>query len=90
MNREELVSKIAEGAGITKKEAGLALTAFIDSVTLELQNKGKVSLVGFGAFSVNHRNARKGKNPKTGEVIDIEARDVPVFKAGKKLKDAVR
>ena len=90
MNREELISKIAESANITKKQAGLALTAFIDTVTLELENKGKVSLVGFGSFSVNHRKARKGKNPKTGEVIDIEARDVPVFKAGKKLKDAVK
>lgn len=90
MNREELISKIAERANITKKEAGLALTAFIDTVTLELENKGKVSLVGFGAFSVSHRKARKGKNPKTGEVIDISARDVPTFKAGKKLKDAVR
>jgi DNA-binding protein HU-beta len=90
MNREELISKIAESANITKKQAGLALTAFIDTVTTELEKKGKVSLVGFGSFSVNHRKARKGKNPKTGEVIDIEARDVPVFKAGKKLKDAVK
>ena len=92
MNREELIAKIAEEAEISKKAAGLALKAFIDSVTLSLQkdDDAKVTLVGFGTFAVSARKERKGINPKTGEEITIPAKKVPVFKAGKKLKDAVQ
>lgn len=90
MTRDELVKKIASDAGISQKAAGLALAAVIDGVTETLQNGGKLALVGFGTFSVVERGARKGINPKTGEKIDIAARKAPVFKAGKKLKDAVK
>ena len=90
MNRQELVDKIAADAGITKKAANLALNAVIDGITLALEKGDKVSLVGFGTFKVAKRNARVGVNPRTKEKINIAARKVPVFKAGKKLKDAVK
>ncbi|OQX70513.1 MAG: hypothetical protein B6D62_04720 [Candidatus Cloacimonas sp. 4484_275] len=90
MNRQELVDKIAADAGITKKAANLALNAVIDGITLALEKGDKVSLVGFGTFKVAKRNARVGVNPRTKEKINIAARQVPVFKAGKKLKDAVK
>ena len=90
MNRQDLIIKIAGEAGVTKKAANLALNAMIDGITLALENGDKVSLVGFGTFKVNHRNARTGVNPQTKEKIQIPARKVPVFKAGKKLKEAVR
>ena len=90
MNRQDLIIKIAEEAGVTKKAANLALNAMIDGITLALEKGDKVSLVGFGTFKVNYRNARTGVNPQTKEKIQIPARKVPVFKAGKKLKDAVK
>jgi DNA-binding protein HU-beta len=90
MSRDELVKKIASDTGITQKAAGLALAAVLEGITMTLKKGGKVSLVGFGSFSVAHRKARKGINPKTKAPLKIPARKVPVFKAGKKLKDAVK
>ena len=90
MNRQELVDKIANDAEITKKAANLALNAVIDGITISLEKGDKVSLVGFGTFKVAARNARVGVNPRTKEKIQIAARKVPVFKAGKKLKEAVK
>lgn len=90
MNRQDLVIKIAEEAGVTKKAANLALNAMIEGITLALEKGDKVSLVGFGTFKVNQRKARTGVNPQTKAKIQIPARKVPVFKAGKKLKDAVK
>jgi len=89
MNKGELVAKIAEGADITKASAGRALDSLIDSVTTELASGGEVALVGFGTYKVNDRAARTGRNPQTGEAIQIAAAKVPAFKAGKALKDAV-
>ncbi len=89
MNKGELVAKIAEGADITKASAGRALDSLIGSVTEELSNGGDVALVGFGTYKVNDRAARTGRNPQTGEAIQIAAAKVPAFKAGKALKDAV-
>ncbi len=90
MTREEIVSKIADDAKITKKQATVALSSFLGSVTSALSKKDKVALVGFGTFSVKHRTARSGRNPQTGDSITIPARDVPSFKAGKGLKDAIK
>ncbi len=90
MNRQDLVAKIAANADVTKKAANLALNAVIDGITIALEKGDKVSLVGFGTFKVNQRKARTGVNPQTKAKINIPARKVPVFKAGKKLKDAVK
>ena len=89
MNKGELVSKIAEGADISKASAGRALDSCIQAITDELSNGGEVALVGFGTFKVKDRAARKGRNPQTGAEIQIAAAKVPAFKAGKALKDAV-
>ena len=89
MNKAELVAAMAEQAGLSKKDAEAALKAFTDVVSDELKNGGKVQLVGFGTFEVTERAARTGKNPRTGEAIQIAASKVPAFKAGRALKDAV-
>ena len=89
MTKDELVGKIAEDAGITKKEAGEALKAFTSSVSGALAKGDSVSLVGFGSFSVSQRAARTGRNPQTGATIQIAASKGARFKPGKKLKDAV-
>ena len=88
MNKSELIDSIAESADISKASAGRALDAAIDAVTSELKAGGQVSLVGFGTFSVKERAARAGRNPQTGETIQIKAAKIPSFKAGKALKDA--
>jgi DNA-binding protein HU-beta len=85
MNKAELIAKIAEDAGITKTQANTALDSFVEAVTKTLKGGGKVTLVGFGTFSVSKRAARNGRNPQTGEVIKIKARKVARFKAGKEL-----
>ena len=90
MTREEIVSQIAKDANINKKQAAAALSSFLSSVTNALSKKDRVALVGFGTFSVKHRAERAGRNPQTGASITIPARDVPSFKAGKGLKDAVK
>jgi DNA-binding protein HU-beta len=85
MNKAELIAKIAEDAGITKTQANTALDSFVEAVTKTLKGGGKVTLVGFGTFTVSKRKARKGRNPQTGAEINIKARKVARFKAGKEL-----
>ncbi len=85
MNKAELIAKVSDDAGITKTEANAALDSFVEAVTKTLKAGGKVTLVGFGTFSVSKRAARNGRNPQTGEVIKIKARKVAKFKAGKEL-----
>lgn len=89
MNKAELVAAMAEQAGLSKKDAEAALKAFTDVVSDELKNGGKVQLVGFGTFEVSERAAREGRNPQSGEVMNIAASKAPKFKAGKALKDLV-
>lgn len=90
MNKTDLIAAMSENANMTKVDAEKALKAFIDTVTEELKNGGKVQLVGFGTFEVAERAARKGRNPKTSEEIMIPASKSPRFKAGKSLKDIVK
>ena len=85
MNKGELITKLSEDAGITKTQANDALDSFIEAVTKTLKGGGKVTLVGFGTFSVSKRSARNGRNPQTGALIKIKARKVAKFKAGKEL-----
>ena len=87
MNKTELVSAMAEKADVTKKDAEKVLGAFIDVVGDALKKGDKIQLVGFGTFETRERAAREGKNPQTGEKINIAACTVPAFKAGKALKD---
>jgi DNA-binding protein HU-beta len=89
MNKSELVAAMAEKAGLPKKDAEKALTAFTDTIVETLKKGDKVSLVGFGTFDVRHRAARQGLNPRTKEPIEIKASDAPAFKAGKAFKDAL-
>ena len=89
MNRTELISAMSEKSELTKVDTEKSLKAFIDTVTDELKNGGKVQLVGFGTFEVTERAERQGRNPKTGEAITIPASKSPKFKAGKALKDIV-
>lgn len=89
MNKSDLIDAIASAADINKSDAGRALDAVIESVTDALKRGDQVSLVGFGTFSVKNRAGRDGRNPRTGETIKIAPTNVPGFKAGKSLKDAV-
>lgn len=89
MNKTDLIENIAEEMNSTKAEASVALESALNSITEALKKGDDVTLVGFGTFKVKHRAARKGRNPKTGEEIDIAAANVPSFKPGKGLKDAV-
>ncbi len=89
MNKAELITKIAADAGITKTQANGALDSFVTTVTKTLKGGGKVTLVGFGTFSVSKRAARNGRNPQTGAVIKIKAKRVAKFKAGKELSSKV-
>lgn len=90
MNKTELTTAIAAKAGLAKKDAEKFTNAFFDTVTEALQNNDKVQIVGFGTFEVKDRPARKARNPRTGEEIEIAATKAPVFKAGKGLKDSVK
>ena len=89
MNKAELVDAVASAANLSKADAGRAIDAVTGSIASSLSNGGQVAVVGFGTFSVKHRAARAGRNPRTGEAIQIQASNVPGFKAGKALKDAV-
>lgn len=89
VNKSELIDAIAASADIPKAAAGRALDAVVESVTDALKNGDQVALVGFGTFAVKERAARTGRNPRTGEALEIAAAKVPSFKAGKALKDAV-
>jgi DNA-binding protein HU-beta len=90
MNKAELINAIGNGAGISKAEAGKALDSFITAIEKALKKGDKVTLVGFGTFSVGKRNARVGRNPKTGKPIKIAAKKVAKFKPGKVLADKVK
>ena len=89
MNKTELIAAVAEKASISKKESEVVINAALDTIIDSLKNDEKVQLVGFGGFETKAREARMGRNPKTKESIEIPASVVPVFKAGKALKDAV-
>nr|WP_239478421.1 HU family DNA-binding protein [Megamonas hypermegale] len=89
VNKSELVASVAEAAELTKKDAEKAVNAVFASVQKALVEDDKVQIIGFGTFEVRTRAARKGRNPQTGETIDIPESKNPVFKAGKALKDAV-
>lgn len=90
MNREDLITKIAEEAEISKVEASVALDSILMNISQALKKEGsRVTLIGFGTFAKVHRKARIGRNPQTGEKIVIKARDVVTFKPGKKISDAI-
>ena len=89
MNKQDLISAVADASGLTKADASKAVEAVFDSVTGALKKGGEVRLVGFGTFSVSKRKASTGRNPRTGEPMQIKASTQPKFKAGKGLKDAV-
>jgi DNA-binding protein HU-beta len=89
MNKAELIDAVAGSANLSKADAGRAVDAVVDAIAKSLKKGQQVAVVGFGTFSVKHRAARAGRNPRTGETIKIAASNVPGFKAGKALKDAV-
>lgn len=89
MNKQDLISAVADDSGLTKADAGKAVEAVFDSITGALKKGDEVRLVGFGTFSVTQRKASTGRNPRTGETMAIKASTQPKFKAGKGLKDAV-
>lgn len=89
MNKGELVAAIADNAGLTQSQAEAALSATLDAIQGALKSGDSVSLVGFGTFSANERPAREGRNPRTGETIQIAAKTVAKFKPGKKLSDSL-
>lgn len=89
MNKTELIDAIADSSGLSKADAERALNGFVEATTKALKKGDQVALVGFGTFSVRDRSARTGRNPRTGETIQIPASKAPGFKAGKALKDAV-
>ncbi|MBS1126242.1 MAG: DNA-binding protein 1 [Nitrospirae bacterium] len=90
MTKAELIEKIAAGAGLSKADASRALDSTLDAIKASLKKGVKVTLVGFGTYSVSKRKARKGRNPRTGQVINIPAAKTPKFTAGKALKDALK
>ena len=89
-NKADLIDKVASKSGLTKKDATAAVESLFDTVTETLSEGERVQIIGFGSFEVRDRAARKGRNPQTGEEIEIPATKVPAFKAGKGLKDAVK
>ena len=89
MTKSNLVDYIAEHANLTKNDASKALDAVLEGITEGLKKEGKVSFVGFGTFNAKEREARTGRNPQTGEPVQIAARVIPSFKAGAKLKDSL-
>ncbi|EEG76628.1 HU family DNA-binding protein [Dethiobacter alkaliphilus] len=90
MNKSELISNVAENAGLTKKDTEKVVNAIFDTIGDALAKGDKVQVIGFGTFDVRERKAREGRNPATGDTITIPAVKVPVFKAGKALKDTVK
>ena len=89
MNKQELITKIAEKSNLSKKDAAAALTALTDVITEALKAEGKVAIPSLGTFEIKERAARTGHNPRTGETVEISAKKVPAFKAAKALKEAV-
>ena len=90
MNKSELIDKVANKTDLSKAAAGKAVDATLTAITDALKNKDQVTLIGFGSFAVRERSARTGRDPRTGQSIEIKASKVPTFKAGKALKDAVK
>lgn len=90
MNKTELIAAVSEAAGVGKKDAEQVLIAFFSTVQETLKQNDKVQIPGFGSFEVRERAARTGRNPHTGETIEIAAAKVPAFKPGKSLKDAIQ
>ena len=90
MNKQDLIAKVAEKAGITKKDAEASVNATLDAIQVALADNEKVELIGFGTFEVRGRKERTGRNPQSGEAITIPASITPAFKPGKKLKEAVK
>ena len=90
MNKAELVTAVSEKTGDTKKDVDKVVSAVFESIMESLGNDEKVQIIGFGTFAVRERQGRKGRNPATGEAIQIPASKAPVFKAGKKLKNSVK
>lgn len=90
MNKSDLLTALAAKSGFTKKDAEKALTAFVEVISETLQKNDKVQLLGFGTFETRHRPARKARNPRTGEQIDIAPSTTVVFKAGKALRDSIQ
>jgi len=90
MNKTELINSVAELSELTKKDATKAVDAVFQAITDALQNGDKVQIIGFGNFEVRERAARKGRNPQTGEEIEISASKVPAFKPGKALKEGIK
>ncbi|HET7629256.1 MAG TPA: HU family DNA-binding protein [Bacillales bacterium] len=90
MNKTDLINSVAESAQLSKKDATKAVDSVFETISSSLQQGDKVQLIGFGNFEVRERSARKGRNPQTGEEIQIAASKVPAFKPGKALKDAVK
>lgn len=90
MNKAELTSALADKGGLSKAAAGQSLDALIDVISRTLKRGEKITVVGFGVFSVRKRVARTGRNPKTGDPVKIPAAKTPIFKAGKALKDAIK
>ncbi|HPE60838.1 MAG: HU family DNA-binding protein [Thiothrix sp.] len=89
MNKTEMIDAVSAKSGLTKADADRAYKAFVEVITEELIKGEQVSLIGFGTFLVRERQARSGRNPRTGETISIESAKIPAFKAGKAIKDAV-
>ncbi|MFC9449612.1 HU family DNA-binding protein [Bacillus cereus] len=90
MNKTELTKVVADKAELTQKDAATATQAVLDAITTALANEEKVQILGFGTFEVRERSARTGRNPQTGEEMQIAATKAPAFKAGKELKEAVK
>jgi len=90
MNKTDLIEKVAETSEVSKKDAAKVVDALIDSIKGALSSGDNVQIIGFGTFETRERSARKGRNPQTGQEINIPASKVPAFKSGKALKDAVK
>ncbi|MEC0181811.1 HU family DNA-binding protein [Paenibacillus peoriae] len=90
MNKTDLINQVAESTELSKKDVTKAIDAVFEAISGALQNGDKVQLVGFGNFEVRERSARKGRNPQTGEEIEIPASKIPAFKPGKALKDGIK
>ncbi|MEC0254991.1 HU family DNA-binding protein [Paenibacillus lautus] len=90
MNKSDLITQVAESTELSKKDATKAVDAVFDAISEALQSGDKVQLVGFGNFEVRERSARKGRNPQTGDEIEIPASKIPAFKPGKALKDGIK
>jgi DNA-binding protein HU-beta len=90
MNKTELIAKVAETTELTKKDATKAVDAVLDAIAEALKSGEKVQLIGFGNFEVRERAARKGRNPQTGEEIEIASSKIPAFKPGKQLKESIK